>query len=142
VIRRAIVRCILDGWEREFPLCLATSSVTDDEHLRLEAEAPDIVALALLEHDSSGATASSDELEITQTRWGFGHILRFLQAAVLTGDDRIMVEGMRWLTDVLVTRDVPRTVVAGMIGAIGRVLSPSLVRSHGCLDRAGASLGA
>lgn len=50
--------------------------------------------------------------QVARTREDFDYILRFVEAALLTADDSIVLEFADWLSSVLTSRGLPETIVA------------------------------
>lgn len=74
-----------------------------------------------------------DAAQLARTREDLAFLLRFLEAAVLTGDDRLMVDYVGWLEEVLTSRGLPAAVVGESLRAVQAVLPPRLRRSHDVL---------
>lgn len=90
---------------------------TDDrEQLALAADRHDMVDdvmadLAVQSSDVAGYSAS----QLRKTREDLDYIVRFVEAAVLTADDTVVVEFVRWLIPLLSARGVPpQTVLVGI----------------------------
>lgn len=74
-----------------------------------------------------------DTAQLARTREDLGFLLRFLEAAVLTGDDRILTDYLAWLEEVLASRGLPATVVPATLQAVQAALPPGARRAHDLL---------
>ena len=74
------------------------------------------------------------------TREDLDEILRFTEAAVLTGDPRIFGEFVAWLTEQLGHRGVPRSVVAESLEVLHDALPDAHVMARRLLAGAGGDI--
>jgi methanogenic corrinoid protein MtbC1 len=124
---------VLDEWESAPPETFANKTAPP-EVFALEAEFEAIVdrALAGLRDRLPGmATYSQDQL--ARTREDLDYLLRFLLAAVLTRDERILTEYIPWLERVLTSRGVPAAVVPVTLEAVQEAVPAEMRRAHDML---------
>ncbi len=124
----AAAREVLAGWATgDRPGGVVTPALDRTTEARVRGLTPAIVdeAFALLA-ERFPPLAAYDEDAVARTREDLTYQLEFLAAAVLVDDERIFLEMVPWLTDLLVARGVPpQAVVAGL-----RVLDERLT-AHG-----------
>lgn len=68
--------------------------------------------------------AQFSQWQRTKTREDFDYILRFVEAALLTGDDNIVLDFAEWLTRLLAARALPRDIVGLSIRSLLSCLPP------------------
>lgn len=124
---------VLDTWMASPPEPRAAIEV-DPEAATLEAALDDIAGAAMTELTRSWPrVASYTPTQLQRTREDLGYLLRFLHAAVLTDDDRILSDYLGWLEHVLTSRSVPGDVVPVTVRAVQAAVPPSLRRTHDLL---------
>lgn len=121
----------LAEWERAPPSRLAVPELVDQEHLRLEAVIPESVESAVGHLGELWTPLREYSAEqIDRTREDLGYLLRFLVAAVLTDDQRVLEDYLAWLPPVLETRGLAAPVVRSTLLALRRALPVDLRRSR------------
>jgi methylmalonyl-CoA mutase cobalamin-binding subunit len=65
--------------------------------------------------------------QLQKTREDLDYVVRFVEAALLTGDDTVVIEFMEWLVPLLRARGVPSSAVVLGIRSVGRCLRPQHV---------------
>ena len=74
--------------------------------------------------------------QVTKAREDLEYIVRFVEAALLTGDDTVVVEFVGWLVPLLAARGVPPSVVHLGIRSLVRCLPPEQVSAARLLEMA------
>ncbi|MBW3619204.1 MAG: B12-binding domain-containing protein [Actinobacteria bacterium] len=106
----------------------------EPEALALEAERGEIVVAATDRlAERWPAVRDYDAAQLARTHEDLQFLLRFLEAAVMTGDDRVMVEYLVWLEEVLTSRGLPASVVDESLRAVQAALPSHLRRTHDVL---------
>jgi methanogenic corrinoid protein MtbC1 len=102
----------------------------DDEQERIERDLPELVeqAMRLLEQRFPPMRGYTLE-QLTRTREDFGHILRFLGAALFVDDPGEFEDFVRWLVGLLGARGVPPVAVSTSLQGLVDVLAG--LPSHG-----------
>ena len=101
---------LVSEWAAATPSLAAP--VDDLDQIRLAADRPAHVDAAIATLDAEFPPFEGfSAWQRAKTREDFDYILRFVEAALLTGDDNIVIDFAEWLTDVLVSRDLPRDIV-------------------------------
>ncbi|MEX0658484.1 MAG: cobalamin B12-binding domain-containing protein [Egibacteraceae bacterium] len=86
---------------------------------------------------------SAEERQRQRTREDLEYTVRFLEATVLTGDERVATEYLSWLLGILTARRVPATVLDPTFDALGVALhAQGQEQAAGLLTRSAASLPA
>ena len=99
----------------------------DRDQLALAADRQDLVDAAMADlavHFPDLEAYSSWQRK--KTREDLDYIVRFVEAAILTGDDTVVAEFVRWLVPVLAARGVPASALLLGVGSLRR----SLPRQH------------
>lgn len=126
---------VLEGWTTDPPTRLAVATVPD------EAEAFELALPELTERVRA----------IVSQRWGKPHdltgsddvrddvrtLLRFVHAAVVTGDERIVTEYLDWLLEVVVSRGLPAAIVEDLLEAARAAVPDELPRTRRQLQEIG-----
>jgi methanogenic corrinoid protein MtbC1 len=129
---------VLTAWEAQ-PPALPGAPTPPAEVAELAAAAAGLVDAACDELAGAWPPFTSlDATAIERTREDFAYLLRFLEAAVLTGDDRVLVDYVEWLGVVLSSRGVPPEVVPLTLRCLQRALPPGFRAAHDALLRATA----
>lgn len=76
-----------------------------------------------------------------RTREDLDYILRFVEAALLTGDDSIVTEFTAWLSDILEARGVAPGLLPGGLQVLHSLLPPHLADAKRLVALAGATAG-
>ena len=123
------------------PPCLASPG-DDQEQLALAADRQVIVDEAMADlavHFPEMAAYSPSQLR--KSREDLDYIVRFVEAALLTGDDTVVVEFVGWLVPLLSARGVPpRAVLLGM-RSLRRCLPPQHESAARLLEMAADLVG-
>lgn len=113
------------SWSGAVPALARPSD--DREQLALAADRQVVVEEAMADlavHFPEMGAYSPQQLQ--KTREDLDYIVRFVEAALLTGDDTVVIEFMEWLVPLLRARGVPPDAVRLGIRSVGR----SLPREH------------
>ena len=116
---------LLGSWRQQAPAVgRRPAGMLDTEPLELEAVRPELVEAAMGElFLRFPPLAGYSEAQLSRSREDLGYILQFLEAALLTDDQRIFLdEFLPWLTRVLTSRGLPAAVVAVGLEALEAVL--------------------
>ena len=126
---------ILGGWMTDPPARLAVATVPD------EAEAFELALPELTERvraivsqrwgEPRDLSGSGDVRDDVRT------LLRFVHAAVVTGDERIVTEYLGWLHEVVVSRDLPAATVEDLLDAARTAVPDELPRTRRQLQEIG-----
>lgn len=113
----------------------------DSEQLALAAMRADLVATAMtaLVQDAP-ATASPSVVELERTREDLDHVVQSIEASILTGDEQVVAEFVRWLVDCLRARGTEVQVLAVGLHALRAALDGTTSDAHRLLDTALASV--
>lgn len=104
----------------------------DREQLALAADRQVVVGEAMADLAAHLAeVAAYSPWQLTKTREDLDYIIRFVEAALLTADDTVVIEFVRWLVPLLSARGVPPNVVLLGIKSLRRCLP----RQHGSAAR-------
>jgi methanogenic corrinoid protein MtbC1 len=77
--------------------------------------------------------------QLSRTRADYLYITRFLEAAVLVGDDSVFSDFLEWLDAVLATAGLPPTVLPLSLEVLRGCLSPGLPQTSRLLDEGAAN---
>jgi methanogenic corrinoid protein MtbC1 len=112
---------VAGSWSGSPPVLARPSD--DRDQLALAADRQDVVDAAMSDlavHYPDLEAYSSWQLK--KTREDLDYIVRFVEAAVLTGDDTVVADFMRWLVPVLAARGVPASALLLGVGSLRRSL--------------------
>jgi methanogenic corrinoid protein MtbC1 len=110
-----------------------------EEALALAAERPDLVDDAMERLRSRYPPLDRyTPWQMERTKEDLAYILQFIEAAVLTGDERIIDEFVPWLLTVLVTRGVPAKVVTLSLEILAEAVRDTSLPGGPLIDRAAA----
>ncbi|GGI05064.1 cobalamin B12-binding domain-containing protein [Egicoccus halophilus] len=124
---------VLGDWER-VPPPLAGAPVPPDEVEELASVAGSVAEAAYAELAVAWpALGRLPSAARQRTREDFGYLLQFLEATVLTGDERILRDYVDWLATVLGSRGVPDDVVSITLASVQRALPTGLRHAHDAL---------
>jgi methanogenic corrinoid protein MtbC1 len=114
---------ILRAWEQERPQPHAVVRARSGEHLDLAVDRHSIVTDAMAQLAERFPPMSGyDARQLSHTRADLGYIVRFLEAAVLTGDDSIFLDFLAWLAGVLRAANVPDAALDLSLACLAAVL--------------------
>jgi methanogenic corrinoid protein MtbC1 len=127
------------AWLESSP-ALGAPLVDDRAQLALGAERPAIVDAAMSELMARyPPLAGYSAWQLEKTREDFEYIVRFVEAAMLTGDDSIVTEFSIWLSSILTARDLPHGLVPVSIRVLRGHVPDSFSEARRLLDLAAES---
>jgi methanogenic corrinoid protein MtbC1 len=105
--------------------------------LALAAQRPDLVDAAMHRlRLQFPPVAGYDHYQLARTEEDLGYILQYIEASLLTGDERIVDEFVPWLSSVLVARGLSPTAVTLSLEILGSVVSEASLPGPQLLERA------
>jgi methanogenic corrinoid protein MtbC1 len=126
---------IAGGWLVDTPTL--RDPVADTEHLALAAERPDLVPVAMANLvDRFPPMADYSATQLQRTREDLDYILRFVEAALVSRDDHVIVEFVPWLVQCLEPRGVPRHAITAGLQVLGEVVPPGHAEAGRLLELA------